>query len=318
MRPLFTLSARWVLLSCGLVFSVALLGALVRLLPWLVAKEVPLGTSMVFAEALVASGAEVALLVGFPVGAAIAAARWVERGEARALAALGARPLRLGAALVPIAIAGVVASMGVTRSSESTAAAQLMGRLVRSARLACSREGAPQRVDVPLVSSSWLCFATGPRIVGAVPGLAAGLWFTGGDLRVAADERALVIDDLHIAGAGISMRAASARISGLPGWPRARRLGGLLRGALTGSIAAATALAAVWAVLRANISWPVAAAAASGAAALGTVALVKALDDVQAGVGAYWLAVPSGALLALLLHCAVQPIARSRIAWRKA
>jgi hypothetical protein len=320
MRPLFTLSARWVLVCCCLVFSVALVGASVRLLPWLVARDVPLETSLVFAEVLAARGAEVAVLIGLPVGTAIAAALFVERGEARALAALGVRPLRLAAGLVPLAVATVLSSIAVARSTETPTTNEFVGRLVGSGRRVCAGARPPRRVDVPLVSMSWLCFATGPRLVGAVPGLRSELWFTAADLRGFAGERGLIVDDLRVVGPnlGLSLHATEARVSGLPGGPGARRPGGALRGLLTGLVATATALASAWGVLRRNPQGPSRAAAAAGAAALATIALLRSLDDGQAGVAAHALAVPVGAVMALLLQAAARPFPSSHIAGRKA
>lgn len=309
MRPLFTLSARWVFLCCCFVFSLGLLAAVVRLLPWLAAKEVPLQTSLVFAEVLVARGAEVAALVGFPVGAAIAAALFVERGEARALAALGVPPSRLIVGLGPLVAAAVVCSIAAAPSTESTTTDEFVGELVDSGRSVCAKAQAPGRVDVPLVSLSWLCLANGPRLVGAVPGLRSEMWFAAADIRAAAGGRGMLVDDLRVVGRNpeVSMHAGTARISGLPGGSRGRHHSGRFRGLLIGLVATATALSSAWAVLRAEVPWPTRAAAASGAAALVMVALLRALDESRAGTGMHALAVPAGAAVALLLQAAVRP-----------
>jgi len=320
MRPLFTLSARWVLRSCALILGVALLAALVRLLPWLVAKQVPLRVSFVFAELLAARGAEIAALVGVPVGTATAAALFVERGEARALAALGVRPLQVTMGLAPLGVAVVLSSIAVARLTESTSAARFAIELAGSGRAACAGSRAPRRVDLPLLSLSWLCFATGPRLVGTIPGRSGGLWFTGSALRGTSEERALVVDDLRLVGpgVGVSLHAGTARVSGLPGWPQVRRLSGVRRGMLSGFVAVATALTSAWTVLRRDTPWPIWAAAAAGTAAIATVALLRALDDARASAATYAVAVPVGALVALLLHAGTGPLLRSRIAGRKA
>jgi hypothetical protein len=87
---------------------------------------------------------------------------------------------------------------------------------------------------------------------------------------------------------------------------------------LTGLIATGTGLSSAWAVLRGNVEWPTWAAAASGAAALVTVGLVRVLDRDQAGAAIHGLLVPAGALVALLLHAAVRLFSSSHIAGRKA
>src|SRR5215469_9509650 len=73
----------------------------VRVLPWLLDPAVPWPTAAPFARGLAAVAIEAALLVGWPVGWALACFRYVESGEARVLLTLGERPsgtvLRLAA-----------------------------------------------------------------------------------------------------------------------------------------------------------------------------------------------------------------------------
>ncbi|MFO0571355.1 MAG: hypothetical protein U0263_37345 [Polyangiaceae bacterium] len=90
--------------ALGSVIILALFGlaaGLVRLLPWLVSPEVPLDVSLPFARALGAGATEMAFLIGAPLGTALAVARFVERGEARALHALGVTPARIARSLFP-------------------------------------------------------------------------------------------------------------------------------------------------------------------------------------------------------------------------
>ena len=137
MRPLLTLSARWVVSSCALVFSVALFGGLVRLMPWLFSRDVPVGVAVPFAELLVARGTEIAALVGVPMGIGIAAALFVERGEARALESLGAHPLRVTAGLLPLGLAVLVTAAVLARSTELETPRRFATMLVGSGRRAC-------------------------------------------------------------------------------------------------------------------------------------------------------------------------------------
>jgi hypothetical protein len=322
MRPLLTLSARWALRSVALILSVALLGGFVRLLPWLLARDVPLGVSLPFAELLARRGVEMAVLLGVPMGTAIASALFVERGEARALEALGARPLSVSAGLLPLGLFTVLAASALGHSGDAEGPGRLATRIVAAGRDACADGSRSHRVDVPMLSLTWLCFAGGPRLVGAVPGLRAGAWFTGSRLAAVDEGSAFVIDDLRLV-AGLppfhlSLHANEARVSSSAGLGHARRLNGAARGLTTGIIAFMTAWSSAWAILRGGLAHPIWAAAASGAAALAAVAAIRALDDRQADGAQYALILPLGAAAAALLHLVAAWVFRSRIAGRKA
>jgi hypothetical protein len=76
---------------------------------------------------------------------------------------------------------------------------------------------------------TWLCFSDGPRLVGRLPGVGHESWFSATSLEPAADLSELSLRDLSLAmalGSGRStLRAAEARVVGLPSWgaPRAPR-----------------------------------------------------------------------------------------------
>ncbi|HEX4341049.1 MAG TPA: hypothetical protein VH062_34305 [Polyangiaceae bacterium] len=322
MRPLLTLSARWVLISCSLVASIALFGGLVRLLPWLLSREVPFAISLPFAELLAARGAEVATLVGVPVGIGIATALFVERGEARALSALGVGPSRLAAGFLPLGLAALFVASAVAWTLPLDAPARLGARLVSAGRAACEAHHGARRADVPLLSLTWLCFDGGPRLVGAVPGLRQSLWFSASRLALAAETSELELDDLELAGAteslGLALHARAAHVSGLVAPGRRNRLSGGRRGLVTGLTALATAWASAWAILRARATHPLAAAAAAAAAALAAVAIIRVLDDRHLGITAYIATLPLGALSAVSLQGLAGWVLRWRIAGRKA
>jgi hypothetical protein len=322
MRPLLTLSARWVLIAWALVLAVGCAGGFVRILPWLLARQVPFALILPFARVLASRGLEVSILVGLPTGIAIAAALFVERGEARALQALGVRPVALVASLVPLGLVAVVASVLVAGAAEAPAPGRLAAGLLDAGKGACTNAGGSRRVDVPLLSLAWLCFERGPRLVGAVPGLHGGFWFTGSDLRPEGGLGAVQIEDLRLVGAlsgvTLALHATDARLSGLPGWGHSRRLDGPLRGALVGAAALVTALCSAWAIVRAAIAHPLWAVSASGAASLVALAAIRFLDGNGALVAVYPLILPSGGLSALLLFCLVARGFRWHIAGRKA
>jgi hypothetical protein len=309
-------------IACALILLVAAGGGLVRALPWLVAEQVPILSTVPFAQLLVARGLEVAILVGVPMGVAIAAALFVERGEARALAALGARPARLVAGLVlPGSTVIAVAALAIGFAEPSSSEARLPAALIEVGRNACAERREPRRVDVPLLSLAWLCFEQGPRLVGAVPGLRGALWFTASALRPLNDVSGVDIDELRLAGAlsplRLSLRARTAHVSGLDRWGSPRRMNGIARGALVGMVALFTGLACAWAIVRAGLAHPMGATAAAGAAALAALAALRALDAAAANPAVYALAVPCGGLAGpafLFLAAGL----RSRIAVRRA
>jgi hypothetical protein len=304
------------------VLSVATIGGFVRLLPWFLARNVPAGIALPFAGLLAARALEVSVLVGVPTGVGIATALFVERGEARALAALGATPLRIAVAVVPLGLAVLVATMSMGSATASESPGRVVARMVNAGRAACAGQRAPRRIDVPLLSTSWLCFPSGPRLAGGVPGFHSGLWFTASAVEPATAEPAVVIDDVRIAGVVSSLRlsvhAARVRVSGLSGGGPSRRLGGTRRGFLVGLAALVTALASAWAILRGGLAHPIWAAAGAGAAALAAMAVIRVLDDRQSGITAYAWVLLLGAASALLLHAVAARVLRGRIAGRKA
>src|SRR5512143_2958280 len=97
--------------ALAVVLALACSGGLVRLLPWLLAPEVPFEVTLPFARALGASATETAFLFGVPLGFGLAAASFVERGEARALAALGASPYLIAGSIAPHAAAAALVSL---------------------------------------------------------------------------------------------------------------------------------------------------------------------------------------------------------------
>src|SRR5690242_6841126 len=96
-------AARAAGLAAAAIMGVATLAGLVRVLPWIVAPNVPLRVALPFARALFAVGLETTLLCAPPIGWALAASTLVERGEARALFAIGLSPARVVRATVGFA-----------------------------------------------------------------------------------------------------------------------------------------------------------------------------------------------------------------------
>src|SRR5262245_19521487 len=169
------------LLLVAVILVAASSAGAVRLLPWLLAPEVPLEVCWPFARALGAVAVETTFLVGLPLGFAIAAGDFVRTGEARALLALGAAPLRLAAgsarAAALLAVGAYAAS--VAWGAEASTPGRFAARLLDEGRSSCVRARAPRSVLVPMLGVSWVCFpGSRPRVTGALPGTAGQAWFT--------------------------------------------------------------------------------------------------------------------------------------------
>src|SRR5262249_11901340 len=112
LTPLGRRVSRATLEAGAVVVVLAVLGGLVRVLPWLAAPDVPLRVAGPFARGLLAVGLETTLLVAPPIGWALGAAGLVERGEARAFFATGVGPGRLlRGTLAPAFVVGAMGAL---------------------------------------------------------------------------------------------------------------------------------------------------------------------------------------------------------------
>jgi len=226
------------------VLLVAMFAGTVRVLPLLLAPGVPPRIASPLARGVLGVSLETALFVAPPLGWALAAARLVERGEARALAALGIRPARIVASAWPAALVMAICTAFAAASwgQEAAAPGRLARQLVSDARLACARaQSAPLAVEVPMVGISWVCFpGEPPRAVGRPPfgGRSA---FTADSIQLADDLRALRLDGLQLVipteGPTARLRVAEARIHGLAPLGRASNLSVAARTVLMGASA---------------------------------------------------------------------------------
>src|SRR5690349_2959529 len=133
------------------VLAVSLLAGAVRVLPLLLAPGVPLRLAPALGRGVLSVSLETALFVAPPIAWALAAARLVDRGEARGLFAIGVRPLRIVAGTWPSALVVVLAG-GLAAASwgqEAAAPGRLVRDLLAGARAACLRARPPSAVDVP-------------------------------------------------------------------------------------------------------------------------------------------------------------------------
>ncbi len=241
------------LVATGLILGAALVGASVRLLPWVLDPAIAWATLAPFAKSLLAVAFEAALMTGWPVGWALATQRLVDRGEARVLASLGEDPprtiLRLGPQAIAFGTVLLVASLVMGR--EAVAPGRVVNALLEEGRGSCLKS-APATKGVPFVAVTWLCERGGARLVGRAP--IGNVVFTADDARVSDDLRRIELDHARLALATgsadskVRIRVDSLVLRGLAPWARASSLPPLLRAlvvllsALGGGAAAAIAI----------------------------------------------------------------------------
>jgi len=310
-HPLIRRSLTRVLEAIGLVAVAASLGGAVRLLPWLLDPSVTFRLAAPFARGLLALAIEAAILIGWPVGWALAAVQVVERGEGRALASLGESPAASAFRLLPQAAAfalalGVVSFIG---GQDASAPGRVVTDLIARGRESCETVESPTTFVVPFAGVTWLC-APGllPHLVGKGPGAFARTELTATDARAAGDLRAIDLDEarLHLAlgGQGVDVHVGALHLRGLSPFGHASSVPPPARAlalALAGLVAAtASLLSILTGVLRGRLE-------AIVAAASGSLATLGAMRAIERASGAWLatLAVPFLALGTALLVTAV-------------
>jgi hypothetical protein len=251
-------AAKVTALAAVAILGVATLAGAVRVLPWLVAPNVPLRVALPFARALFAVGLETTLLCAPPIGWALACSTLVERGEARALFALGLGPGRIvrATALPALGFAALAALSALTWGTEAAAPGRLARSLVEQSRRACAGEVAPRAAHIPFVGVTWLCFeGRDPRLSGTLPG--GGGAFTAADLAISDDLRSLHFGDMRLLlgeSGNIRLNVREAEVVGLSPWGRASNLRPALRALLLSTTGIGLALLASLYVLARSIS----------------------------------------------------------------
>jgi hypothetical protein len=303
--------------AAAFVLGAASLAGLFRVLPWVVAPDVHLRVAFRFAGGLLAVALETALLCAPPIGWALASAVFVERGEARALHAVGLRPLEIvRTTFVPaLLFAALAAVAALAWGTEAAAPGRLARSLVDEARRSCSEGGEPRVAQVPFVGVSWLCFGQdSPRLVGRVPGGGAGT-FSAAELSISDDLRTLRFSDMRLLlgeSGAIRVHAADAKVSGMSPFGRASNLRPLARAALLSTTGVILALLASLLVLRGAYTSRLLALAMG---AIGPIAALLVLSALEKGTrpGGVYLLVPAVATAALL---GVEAVVRAGQGWR--
>lgn len=270
-----------------LLLSAALLGAAIRVLPWVLDPQIPWRVAAPFVRSLVSLAMEAAFFTGWPIGWALAAHRLVERGEARLLLTLGERPSRTALALWPYGLVfGIsLALVSFVGGRDAEAPGRVVNELIEEGRTACA-SGSVDSSAVPFANVTWLC-SEPPRLVGNAPGGIGGgnIFFTAENAEMSRDLRRLDLVDARIAAAGASLHVSTMVIRGLPPWAHASTLPSQWRALmlLTSGVVASTLAAymVLWVQLRRGWGrfFAIALGAAGPVASLATLRVIERLAD---------------------------------------
>lgn len=287
--------------SAAIALAGVVAGA-VRLMPWVLDPAVPWRVAAPFARGLAAVALEAALLVGWPVGWALAALRFVESGEARVVLTLGERPERTVLRLAPqgAALALALAAVALVYGSDASAPGRVATELVEQGRTSCARASAPATYAIPFTDMTWLCAPDrAPRLVGRGPGAMRAAVLSASNARIAGDFRALELDDARLLFApaaaspepqpSVAIHVASLTLRGMAPWARASTLPAALRALLLALTAWLAATVAVYVVLRRGVRTRAGALVVGAMGAVSALALLRLLERADARPLAYAL-----------------------------
>lgn len=311
--PIAAPAANAAIVATTLILGAAIVGVLIRILPWILDPAISWSTLAPFAKSLLAVAFEAALLIGWPVGWALATQRLVERGEARVLATLGEAPSRTVRRLLPqgLAFGAVLVLSSVVLGREAVAPGRVVNALLVEGRASCT-PGATH--GVPFVSVTWLCPPDDdgpPRLVGRAP--IGGVVFTAEDAKVSDDLRRIELTNARVALPSAKVHVDNLVLRGLAPWARASSLPPTIRATVVTASAFCGGAVAVLAILRARRrrASGVAAAAIGAAGPSAALATLRALElRVPESAPGAWLllfllvpvaALAGGALLAALV-----------------
>jgi hypothetical protein len=253
------------------------------------------------------------LWVGAPIGAALGAAELVQRGEARALFALGASPAQLTRGLaLPLACAAAL-SAGVTLAWQPSTdrPGKFAQTLIQQGSNGCDTERVSS-VGVPFVGVTWLCFGGGgaQRLAGPVPRTSGRAWYTARNLHVSDDLGVFRARDVRLGTRPqpnrphLRVSVARAEIRGMLGWGRGAPLDVPHRALLVAAWVLVQSAAAAFGVLHLGLGRAFALLAGALPAGVG----LHVLHRLPAGSGPLDAALRIlGVGIAVLVACLVLP-----------
>ena len=315
--PLHRPASRTAAAFCVGLSVAAVVAGSVRVLPWLLEPSVPLRVAVPFARGLTELAIEAAVLVGWPVGFALAAHRFAERGDARVLSLLGEPPVRSALRLWPAALpfAALLAVVSFFGGRDAGAPGRVAQDLVTQGRVACEAATERSTRTVPFVGATWLC-ASGqrPLLYGHAPGGLGSTVYTASNVSIAGDMRRVDLDDAHLLFGDIQLSVKTLTLRGLSPWAQSSSLPPLLRAALLVLAALASAFAATEAALRRTARGPMGALWLGAAGPLGALFALRGLDRLDAHPPSYLL-VPLAALVATVLAGRLLVLLRGQRTW---
>lgn len=160
LRPLTRQALRTVAFAVLVALVLAFGAAAVRVVPWVVAVDVPLNVALSFLLSIVPASVEVALLVAVPVGCCLQIAQWNGDGTTQTLQTLGVRPaVQLLNVAFAVAIACSVCLAAANRSfTLASQPAMKAHHLIQNARKnACKNH---QIARIPGLDVAWMCTAS--------------------------------------------------------------------------------------------------------------------------------------------------------------
>jgi hypothetical protein len=295
-------------LASLLVASVAFGAGAVRLLPWCLDPAVPWRVLVPFARGVGVLALEAAMLLGWPLGVALALQVRVERGEWRGLEALGERPIVAAARLLPslLAPAVILVLASFLSARDASDPGRVANELLEGGRVACAATDDTKALRVPIVDATWLCVpGRTPRLLARAPGPLGGLLVTAERVRVAGDFRGLELEDVRttLRAQHVKLHVGRLSLRGLAPWTRASSFPAWERALLLVVSLAASVLGAALAALRGAVTGRVTGTIVGASGPVATLLLMRALERADAAPFAY-MALPAAAALAVLVASA--------------
>lgn len=308
-HPLSSAAARSAWVWCGGLAIAALLAGAVRILPWVLDPDVPVRVALPFARGIAELAVEAAVLVGWPLGWALAAQRFAERGEARALMLLGESPARTALAQWRTAapLAAVLALAAALGALDASAPGRMAQDLIAQGRAACAAVTAPRTYAVPFVDATWVCDpATPPILYGSGPGGLHSVVFTAKDAHIAGDMRRIDLDDARftVGSANVAVHTKHVTLHGMSAWAHASSVPPAERTIVVVLAAAVAAMASIWACLTGRVRGPFLAIVLGASGPLAALGLMRALDRADAPAAWYLLTPIASALFPAVLAVA--------------
>jgi hypothetical protein len=294
MLPVVRLARTHALIASLAIALLGLVAGSVRVLPWLLDPDVSFRVVAPFARGVAAIALEAALVVGWPVGWALAACRVMESGEGRVLQSLGESPAATVKRLVPhgAVLALAVSTVALVWGSDASAPGRVATELMVEARASCAAARTPVAYVVPFTEMAWLCAPDRePRLAGVIPAVRAA-FLTARRARIAGDFRAIELDDARVVLPGkppISVHVGMLSVHGMAPWAHASTLPPALRAVLLALSAWSAASAAAYGVLQRYARARVAAIALGAAGPLAALGLLRTLERADATPAAFIL-----------------------------